>query len=187
MKNRTTLLAGLTALMLLGGGGAGAADRSDTWITTKVKSALAAHKDVSAIHTKVRTIGGVVTLSGKAGSTAEKELAERYARGIDGVQDVHNKIVVMPVRKGGAQVHDERSGPGDRLLGNIDDSAITGRVKASLAGDRGTSALNTEVDTRDGVVTLSGTAASDAEKTLAERLARNVKGVRSVDNRIEVK
>jgi osmotically-inducible protein OsmY len=186
MMNRTTLLAALTALSLLGGG-ARAAEHSDTWITTKVKSTLASHKDVSAVHTKVRTNGGVVTLSGRARSTAEKELAERYARGIDGVQDVHNRIVVMPPRSNGAASNEDRHGAGSRLLDNIDDSTITGRVKASLAGDRGTSALHTEVDTKNGVVTLSGTASSDAERTLAERLARDAKGVKSVDNRIEVK
>jgi osmotically-inducible protein OsmY len=182
MMTRTTVLAALTALMLLGGG-ARAADHSDAWITTKVKSTLAAHKDVSAVHTKVRTTGGVVTLSGKAGTMAEKELAERYARGIDGVADVHNRIVVMPARTG----HEDRRGAGSRMLDNIDDSSITGRVKAALAGDRATSALSTSVETNDGAVTLTGTAASDAEKTLAERLARDVKGVKSVDNRIEVK
>ena len=156
----------------------------DAWITTKVKSTLASHKDVSAVHTKVRTTAGVVTLSGKAGTTAEKELAESYARGIDGVTDVHNRIVVTPVRSG---AHEDQRGAGSRMIANIDDSSITGKVKASLAGDSGTSALSTSVETKDGVVTLSGTAASDAEKTLAERLAKGVKGVRSVDNRIEVK
>ena len=186
MLNRTTLLAALTALTLLGSG-ARAAEHSDTWITTKVKSTLASHKDVSALHTKVQTNGGVVTLRGKARSSAEKELAERYTRDIDGVQDVHNMIIVMPPRARGAQAQEDQRGAGSRMLDNIDDSAITGRVKASLAGDQATSALSTSVETKDGVVILSGTAATAAEKTLAEQLAKDVKGVKSVDNRIEVK
>jgi osmotically-inducible protein OsmY len=175
MKNKFMLWAALTALALLGGQ-VRAMERPDSWITTKVKASLASHQDVSAIHTKVETSKGIVTLRGKARSTAEKELVESYVRGIEGVQGVRNRIVVM-------------SGQTDksRVSESIDDASITMHVKAALAGDRATSALRTEVDTKDGAVTLSGTAASGAEKTLAERRAMAVKGVKSVDNQIEVK
>jgi hyperosmotically inducible protein len=175
MKNRIMLMAALAALVLLGGG-ARAAERPDSWVTTKVKASLATHQDVSAIHTKVETNKGIVTLRGKARTLAEKELVESYVRGIEGVQGVHNRIVVMSGQTGKSRVSE-----------SIDDASITMHVKAALAGDRATSALRTEVDTKDGVVTLSGTAASGAEKTLAERRAMGVKGVKSVDNRIEVK
>ena len=169
MKNRNTLLTSLAALALLCGQ-ARAIDRPDAWITTKVKAELAAHKDVSAIRTKVITNDGVVTLTGKAGSEAEKELAERYARDIEGVQGVENLLVVEP----------EQSSA-------LDDASITMRVKMGLAEDRATSALHTDVDTKDGVVTLKGTATSDAEKDLSERVAKDTKGVKSVVNQIVVK
>lgn len=144
-------------------------DRPDAWITTKVKSELATHKDVSALHTKVTTNNGVVTLTGKASSEAEKELTERYARDVEGVQGVDDLLIVMP---------EETSA--------IDDASITMHVKMALAGDRATSALHTDVTTNDGVVTLTGTATSEAEKNLTERVTKDVKGVKSVDNRIEV-
>jgi hyperosmotically inducible periplasmic protein len=184
MKNRTMLLSALTALTLLGSG-ARAADRPDPWITTKVKAELAAHKDVSAIHTKVTTNDGVVTLTGRVRSTAEKELAGRYAEEVEGVKNVDNRLVVAGPKRGESRV--EKEGAGSAALDNLDDASITGRVKSALAAHRGTSALHTDVDTTDGKVRLTGTASTDAEKTLAEKVTKKVKGVRSVQNDIEVK
>lgn len=183
MKTRTSLLSALTALTLLVAG-ARAADRPDSWITTKVKSELAAHKDVSALHTKVTTDDGVVTLTGSAKSTAEKQLTEQYASEVEGVKKVENRLVVIGPR---SRSRMEKEGAGSAALDKLDDASITGRVKTALLAHRGTSALHTDVDTKDGVVTLNGTAESDAQKTLAEKVAKRVKGVRSVQNDLEVK
>jgi hyperosmotically inducible periplasmic protein len=183
MKNRTMFLSAVTALTLLGAG-ARAADRPDSWITTKVKSELAAHKDVSAIHTKVTTDDGIVTLTGNAKSTEEKELTGQYASEVEGVKKVDNRLVVIN-RKGESRM--EKEGAGSAALDKLDDASITGRVKTALAAHRGTSALHTDVDTKDGKVTLTGTATTDAQKTLAEKVARKVHGVRSVENDLEVK
>ncbi len=49
-----------------------------------------------------------------------------------------------------------------------------------------TSALNTEVKTKRGVVTLRGQAGSAAEKDLAAKYANDVKGVKSVNNRMTI-
>lgn len=192
MTKNKTLAAALLAVCLLGGG-ARAADRPDAWITTKVKAALATHKSVSAARTHVDTDNGVVTLSGTARSEAEKELAERYAKDIEGVREVRNEISVggaSDESSGGESASgskgDER-GAGDKLLDRMDDGTLTARVKAALAGDRNTSALHTDVDTRNGVVILNGTAGSEEERDRAETLAKGVKGVKAVDNRIEVK
>lgn len=67
---------------------------SDSWITTKVKSDLAVEKDVSATHIKVKTVEGVVTLSGSANSQAEAEKAVRVASEIKGVKSVVNNIEI---------------------------------------------------------------------------------------------
>ena len=65
----------------------------------------------------------------------------------------------------------------------IDGAAITTEVKAKLASDAETSALNIGGKTIDaGVVQLSGFAKSQREKTRAGELARSVKGVRTVHN-----
>jgi hyperosmotically inducible periplasmic protein len=60
----------------------------DTWITTKVKSKLAAAKGVKASDISVSTTDGVVTLTGTATSTKEKTHATRLAKGVKGVKSV---------------------------------------------------------------------------------------------------
>jgi hyperosmotically inducible periplasmic protein len=68
----------------------------------------------------------------------------------------------------------------------VKDSYITTKVKAELAADHDTKARDIHVATVDGVVTLRGTARSDAEKDRAEQDALRVKGVHAVHNKIKV-
>ncbi len=187
MKNRNMVVGTLAALCLLCGG-ARATETSDTMITAKIKAELAGHKSVSAISTHVETSDGVVTLSGSAHSSAEKELVERYVRDVEGVKGVDNQIAVKEARNGkSAADPDADRGAGSRLLDKVGDGSISSEVKSALKGHQGTRAMSPTVETRDGVVTLYGTATSDAQKDLAERLAMGVSGVKSVDNEINVK
>jgi hyperosmotically inducible periplasmic protein len=68
----------------------------------------------------------------------------------------------------------------------IDDATLTTRVKAKFAEDKTVSALAIKVETFKGVVQLSGVAKSAAEKSQAERLARDTSGVTGVRNDIVV-
>lgn len=68
----------------------------------------------------------------------------------------------------------------------VKDSYITTKVKAELAKDKGTSARDIHVTTKDGIVMLNGTVASTAEKELAEKDAKKVKGVMDVHNDLKV-
>ena len=75
----------------------------------------------------------------------------------------------------------------DKAKEAVSDSMITTKVKAELAKEKGVSATHIKVDTdNSGVVTLSGTARSKAEADKAASLARDVKGVTSVNNNIQV-
>ena len=69
----------------------------------------------------------------------------------------------------------------------VKDSYITTKVKVELAKDKGTSATDIHVTTKDGVVMLEGMVASQAEKELAEKDAKKVKGVVGVHNGLSVK
>jgi osmotically-inducible protein OsmY len=66
----------------------------DASITTQVKMALLYHRSTSGINTKVATKSGVVTLTGKAKNAAEKDLAAKYAKDVNGVKSVKNKMTI---------------------------------------------------------------------------------------------
>jgi hyperosmotically inducible periplasmic protein len=68
----------------------------------------------------------------------------------------------------------------------LSDSAITAAIKSKLLADSQTSGLKISVETIKGIVNLTGTADSQAEKQAAERIARNSKGVHDVKNNIEL-
>jgi hyperosmotically inducible protein len=69
----------------------------------------------------------------------------------------------------------------------VDDATITSKVNAALAADKDLSAVKIDVDTKDGVVTLTGPAPTAAAASKATKLAKDVKGVTSVNNQLTVK
>lgn len=69
----------------------------------------------------------------------------------------------------------------------VDDATVTANVKSALAADAGLAKSAITVDTQKGVVTLSGTVDTDAQKAKAEEIAKGVKGAKSVTNNITVK
>ena len=152
------------------------AEHSDTWITTKVKTALLFHRNVSASGTTVYTKDGVVTLQGEAEHLAQKELTTEYAKDVDNVKSVNNEMTIAKTPAvAGATTGDK-----------IDDASITAEVKSSLLSHHSTSALHTTVSTTDGVVTLGGIAKNDAEKSLVTKLATDINGVTSVINNMTI-
>jgi hyperosmotically inducible protein len=69
----------------------------------------------------------------------------------------------------------------------IDDASITTKVKSVMVADTEVSALHISVETIKGRVHLTGSANTQHESDKAAMIARNVAGVRSVDNEIHVK
>ena len=151
------------------------AKNSDAWLTTKVKSTLLFHRSVSAATTEVDVKDGIVTLRGEAASQAQKELTTEYAKDVEGVKDVINEMTVAKTSK-------TKQSLGEK----IDDASITAQVKMTLLYHRSTSALNTKVETNNGVVTLDGKAKNAAEVELATKLANDVNGVKGVENRMVI-
>jgi hyperosmotically inducible protein len=143
----------------------------DATITAGVKAALAADPDVKSFGIDVDTIEGVVALRGNVQTSAQKSETERLARTVGGVRGVRNEIHV---------------GAGDSVGTHIDDAGITASVKTAFAADPEVKALSIDVDTRDGVVTLSGRVETASMRARAEDLARHTSGVKSVRNELMV-
>ena len=67
----------------------------DASITSLVKMSLLYHRSSSALHTEVSTKRGVVTLTGKADTEAQVNLASKLARDVNGVKEVRNRMSVQ--------------------------------------------------------------------------------------------
>ena len=65
-----------------------------------------------------------------------------------------------------------------------DDASITTDVRARLAADAQASPLEVAVDTKAGIVNLTGFVETDDQRNSVERIARDAPGVRSVDNNV---
>ena len=66
----------------------------DASTTAQVKMTLLFHRSTSALNTKVVTNKGLVTLYGKAGSTAEKDLVTKIVNDVNGVKHVTNRMTI---------------------------------------------------------------------------------------------
>ena len=149
--------------------------QTDAGITTAVSARLAADDTVRAYQIDVDTRDRVVTLSGSVNTAAEKTQAVAVARGTDGVVNVVDNITL--------KVPAEMARPVDTAAG---DAALTAAVKAKLLADPKVSGLKIEVDTKNGMVILTGTVRSQAEKDEALRLARETESVKNVTDQITV-
>jgi hyperosmotically inducible protein len=154
---------------------------TDAGITTKVKAKLAADETVSAAQIEVDTADGVVTLTGNVDSEAAKSRALELTRDTDGVVNVVDRISARTA-----------SGRGDapatgRTLGErVDDAEITMSVKSRLLDDPLVKGLKIDVDTREGVVYLTGSVNTADERERAIQLARDTRGVLDVQANLTV-
>jgi hyperosmotically inducible protein len=69
----------------------------------------------------------------------------------------------------------------------VDDTGITTSVKAKFVDNKDVDASSIKVETLNGTVLLSGFAKNTTERSTAEKIARNVSGVKSVKNEIAVR
>lgn len=187
-----------------------ACGQTDAGITTAVKSKLAADTTVKAYEIDVDTRNNVVTLTGEVQSSAAKDQALKLARETDGVRDVVDRLQVGETAATtgvgidydkpnlNTDVDDRAKAEGrdtgrnaaeaaDKAGGVVTDAALTSAVKAKFLADSKVSGLKIDVDTNNGVVTLTGNVASKGEAQEAVKLARSTEGVRQVVDKLRVK
>jgi hyperosmotically inducible periplasmic protein len=151
------------------------AEKSDAWLSEKVKATLLLHQNVGAV-TEVSTRDGIVTLQGEATSQAQKDLTTEYARDVEGVKDVRNEMTVSNTVEKTTRT----------IVEKIDDASITAQVNMALLFHRSTSFLHTTVTTKRGVVTVGGKAKNAAEIDLVTKLVNDIKGVKNVENQMTI-
>lgn len=149
---------------------------SDAWLTAKVKSALFTTEGAPAIGVNVDTMDRRVTLHGIVETEAEKAIAERTARGVEGVASVRNLLYVE-------QTLDRKAADARQPAADAD---LRTRVEAALQNDRRLARSSVRVESvKGGNVVLAGTAPSMSEHGAAIRTARSVPGVRRVSSTIQ--
>ncbi|MCG2824196.1 MAG: BON domain-containing protein [Desulfurivibrionaceae bacterium] len=112
---------------------------------------------------------GNVTLTGSVAANFHKSLAQETVAGLPGVKNVDNRLEV----KGAAPLANS-------------DAWLRDKVKMTLLFHRSVRAGTTEVDVKDGIVTLRGDAASQAQRELTTEYAKDVEGVKGVSNQMTV-
>jgi len=119
-------------------------------------------------HVKVDVDNGVATLTGKVQDEGQSRLAEDTASEYPGVSHVVNKIKVSDEAKAGS------------------DEWIAMKARSRLLVKANVSLTHTDIQVRNGMVILTGTADSQAQKELTEEYVKDLDGVKSVKNDIQV-
>ena len=147
----------------------------DSVVTAEVRARLAADTTVNSSELEVATDKKVVTLTGNLNTQAEKERALEIARSTSGVENV---VDMISVRTGSMSGNAPEP---DRTLGeHIDDATITAAVKSRLLEDPQVKGLKIDVDTREGVVFLTGSVRTQQESDRAVQVARGTEHVKDV-------
>ncbi len=165
------------------------AKRSDADVKTAVKRALDADKSLRDSNIAVASVNdGVVLLSGKAETVTDHLRAIEDASRVPGVRRVASEVQ-SPDKLADDEIwHSKRAevAKDHGVTDSASDMRITAATKLRLIGDSATPALDVNVDTRDGVVTLFGIVPTAAAKKAAEVDARKVSGVKKVANELQV-
>jgi len=144
------------------------ASKMDDSIVSSAKKSYVFKNYLKNDDIKIQSKDGAVTLTGTVSEESHKSLAQETVAGLPGVKSVDNKLAVK----------------GESPAANSD-AWIMMKVKTALLFHRSVSA-GTTVDVKNGIVTLKGNAASQAEKDLTTEYAKDVDGVKDVKNEMAV-
>ena len=160
----------LAAVAILGAAGALMAAQVGERIESSAKKSYVFMTFLKGDDIKIQaTNEGAVTLTGTVSEWSHRSLADETVGGLPGVISVDDKLEIS----GGKP--DENS-----------DAWIGIKVKTMLMFHRNVSNLKTDVDVKDGIVTLHGETSSEAQKELTAEYVKDVEGVKSVKNDMTV-
>jgi osmotically-inducible protein OsmY len=144
------------------------ATETDDRIEASAKTSFVFRTYLTGDSIKTESKDGVVTLSGSVKEISHKQLAEDTVTGLPGVKSVENKI-------------ESTESPPENS-----DTWLYLKVKSTLAYHRSVSAFNTQVELKEGAVTLKGEASSQAQKDLVTEYTKDVEGIKEVSNQMTI-
>lgn len=169
MKSRYSLYLIAAAAVLAALSAPVHASKMDVFIISSARQSYVFQNYLSGADIKIESRDGAVTLTGLIDESYHRSLAEVTLSDIPGVRSVDNRLEV----KGAPPTANS-------------DAWLREKVKATLLLHRSVNAKTTEVDLKDGIVTLRGSAVSQAQKELTAEYAKDVEGVNEVRNEMLV-
>jgi len=139
---------------------------ADLEIQTLLTDALSKNVDLADKHIATEVKNRTVALNGTVQTVNQKYTAEQIAWQVPGVQGITDNLSVAD-----AQAAPESA-----------DDKLARRVEFELYSTKAIPLKSMQIHADNGVVTLSGTVSSRAEKLLAEKMAKSVEGVHRVVN-----
>ena len=164
---QTLILVAASALLLAGA--PLSASQTDDRIESSARKSYVFKHYLTDDAIKTESKNGVVTLTGTVSEESHIGLASDTVSGLPGVKSVDNQLTV----KGEAPAKHS-------------DTWIALKVKTALLFHRNVRAIKTDVNVRDGIVTLSGEASSMAQKELTTEYAKDIDNVKEVKNEMTV-
>ena len=162
----------ITIFIAMGGLSCKAANQSseivsDSEISLALETQLLLEESVPSHRLEIKTLEGIVTITGEIENLLAKHRAAEIASTLRGVRAVVNNILVNP-----------RPRP---------DQEIKKDIKSAFLNDPAIELSDLEVELSNGIVTLSGIVQSRQERELAGEIAAGIKGVRDINNQIAIK
>ncbi len=159
----------VATLLMLTGGGPVMASQLDERIESAAKESYVFKTYLKDEDVRIESQDGVVALTGSVSEEAHKSLAQETVKALPGVREVENKLEV--------EGEDSAENP---------DLWLMTKVKTTLLFHRSVSGLKTNVDVKDGIVTLRGNADNQAQKDLVNEYVKDIEGVKEVKNEMSV-
>ncbi|MBK5276713.1 MAG: BON domain-containing protein [Desulfuromonadales bacterium] len=145
------------------------ASQTDSRIESSARQSYVFQTYLQADNIKIRSSDGAVTLTGIVLENFHKSLAQETVAGLPGVKSVDNRLVI----KGAAPTVNS-------------DAWLRDKVKVALLFHSSVSSATSEVTVKDGIITVRGNAATQAQKELTTEYAKDVDGVKDVKNEMTV-
>ena len=111
-------------------------------------------------------------------------------RGADEIRDgvgTAGEVSTQKAREVGARVGETAAVAANQAKDALGNGAITAKIKSKMALDDTLEAIKIDVDTSNGVVTLSGSVETESQRQRALQLARETKGVRQVVDHLKIR
>jgi hyperosmotically inducible protein len=154
----------------------------DATTTAAIRSKLLWGATTSGLAVQVVTVRGNVRLFGTVYENAQKDLVAQIARDTAGAVSVTNGIVVFTVPPVTSAAQTDAQKIVDDSRRPVSDTWITARIQSTFQLSPSINRSAISVATSEGTVSLSGIADSPGARTSAIALARNTRGVHTVDS-----